>query len=470
MRLDPRRFLRILLGLFLLSPFLIWFTRIETWRIPNLDLLGCLVLPVAQAALSTAITLPLGILLALATLNRNHIIDEFCLLAPSVVPPLFLVLACLGLVPGAHGLTVVVALHALMASGLVALAFKRAIAARFGRLAEVARAMGASSTRIWLELGWPILRGDLAGLAVFVFALSLTSFSVPLLLGHARPLTLEVLIYNLIREHGAWDHAVSVSAVAALGLFGFVSILPRVGSSRMFGVPQRAPQFLGFRRGRAWAFVPLGVIIFGLGRGFDRAIISEDWAALGPAVLLSLALGIGVGLIELILFTILAYVSPHARLKRFVGGLVAPGFVLGAFAFVLTPGWPVLKLALVTALLLFPMLYRCQVADALDALADQIAMARTLGAGWGAILFGIVWPQAGPAMLRASGLAGVWASGDHALSGILLEQDQTLPLLVRDLMGHYQFSAAILGLIPMGLVAVVIYLFFTGPIRYVCDS
>ncbi len=102
-------------------------------------------------------------------------------------------------------------------------------------------------------------------------------------------------------------------------------------------------------------------------------------------------------------------------------------------------------------------------------LRDQVTTAYTLGARKSAILFEILWPQAAGPVLRAAGLGALWASGDFAVSGILLGPGETLPLVIEDLLGHYRLESATVLLWPLAAVGLSLYFVFTRARRYVVD-
>lgn len=97
-----------------------------------------------------------------------------------------------------------------------------------------------------------------------------------------------------------------------------------------------------------------------------------------------------------------------------------------------------------------------------------LMIARTLGASWSSILFDVVWPQAAGPILNACALAAVWAVGDFALSGILLDDGEaTLPLLMQNYLNNYRFDQAAFLLAPLLGAALCVYLFFRGAQHYV---
>lgn len=477
-----RAVLRAGLGVFLISPFLIWIAKIPSWTWPEArGWLPSLLTALGQASASAALSLIAGFILYRALQGWSGRMQHFAevqLLALNLVPPLFVAMSALTL--GSlifrvfpYGLSAVIFVHVWLNAGLVAVGLHGLAQSKLAGAAEAALVMGTSPHHFWWKIAVPILRGDLACLFLFVFSICFTSFSMPLLLGGMRAASLEVAIYDYIRMEGRWDKAVILTLIQSLMLLLLAWILPKSFWPKP-ARPGRA-EILALPFGRELVFMPTLLLILGWGWGLRSAFAATLSASvrglLLPSALASLALGLIVGLLHLLLFLLTAYVSPHRGLSRFLNGYLAPSPVIVAFALLLVPleneTGVFFKLAVALTLISFPLLYRWIVHAVLASLDGQIQIARSLGANWSAILFEIVWPQAGFAFLRAAGLAGVWAVGDFALSGILLRPHSTLPLLMNDLIGSYRLESAQWLLPPLMLVGILVYIFFRGMARYV---
>ncbi len=475
-----RAALRVSLGLLLLMPYLIWLLWIPVWSWPEIsEWLPYFTTALKQAALSAALALVCGFFLFLAaqgwTTVRARALSELALLLPNMVPPLFLVLSLLSWVtPWAafpYGLGAVIFAHVLLNAGLVAVSLDRLLHSRAGLMAETAWVMGASRTRFWLQVAWPLLRLDVACIFLFVFSLCFTSFSIPLVLGGEHKTTLEVAIYDILRMEGRWDKAVILAALQSVMLFVMALVLPHA----FFPAKpvRRALPFLALKGWRLIVFVPAAVILGGWLAGLTgtaKAALEPDlpWV---DAFLTTLALGLAAGLLHLILFLVTAYVLPHARLTRFLNGYLAPSSVITAFALLLLPGEGITiafaKLVVALTLISFPLLYRWIVHSALAALGEQVSVARSLGADWRMILFEIVWPQVAGQVLRACGLAALWAAGDFAVSGVIAGDLNTVPLLMESLLGNYRIETAQLLMFPLLFAGLGLYGLFVGAARHV---
>jgi thiamine transport system permease protein len=479
LNINLRGGLRVLLGLFLLSPFLIWIWQINTWRWPETaEWLPALALSLRQAFYSSFASMIAGFFLFLClqgwTSARARKVAEFGLLLPNTMPALFLALGLINVVSFViafpFGLGAVIAAHVLLNAGLVAISLDRLVMAKAGGLAENAWLLGAGRWRFWREIGWPVLQGDLVSLFLFVLGVCFTSFSLPLLLSGQRAVTLEVSIFEAIRGEGRWDKAVLLAALQASALFFLAVILPQP-----FWPPRpsrRSLEFLGWPRAKLLVFLPAFLILLGWALGLKNGWGSMEFGdVLIEAGLTTLILSFSVGLLCVVLFLLIAYVSPHEGLQRFLNGYLAPSPVITGFALLLIPvesdGWNLVKTVLALTIISLPLLYRWMVHSVLSGLTGQIAVARTLGASWSQILFEIVWPQSAEVMLRASGLAALWASGDFALSGIFLGGAKSVPLLMTDLIGNYRIDLAQAMMIPLALIGLVIYFLFVTAARYV---
>jgi thiamine transport system permease protein len=471
---------RGLLVALLLLPYAVWLVRIPKWELPFVnEWLPPLLVATWQAAWSAVLGVGAGFALCLgfqawASPRWRHAV-ELALLLPNMVPPLFLVLSLLSWVTPyrafPYGIGAVVMANVLLNAGLVAVSLDRLVHSRLGGMSEAAWTMGASRTLFWRTVGWPVLKSDVACIFLFVFTLAFTSFSIPLVLGGERWVTLEVAIFNTIRVEGRWDKALLFALTQGLVLYLLAWLLPRPfwpARSR-----PRAVEFLAVRNLRILVFMPALVLLMGWISGLAHAFRTpmDLPAGLIESVSATLALGLFVGLLHLCLFMLVSYVLPSHWLKRFLNGYLAPSSAITGFALLLLPGEGDLvsfvKLGVALTLISFPLLFRWIVHSALADLEQQVSVARTLGAGWALVLFEIVWPQAAPQILRACGLAALWASGDFAVTGIIAGGLNTVPLVMEGLIGNYRIESAQLIMFPLLVLGLGLYALFEGASRYV---
>lgn len=476
-----RALIRVAIGVFLIAPYLIWLLWLQAWSWPPFsEWRAPLETAFLQAAFSAALAMAVGfVLFGAAQAWRStsaRRASEFALLLPNMIPPLFLVLAFLSWVTPfmafPFGLGAVIAAHVVLNAGLVAVSVDRLMQDKMGGITEAAWVMGISRWTFWRRILIPFLKADLACVFLFIFSLCFTSFSIPLVLGGEKLTTLEVAIFDTIRMEGRWDKAVILAACQSLMLLVLAWILPRPFWP---GRPIRRPlSYLAFPSLRLLVYLPAVFLIsgwaFGLIGGMKTGLgvelpVFEAWMT-------TVALGIGVGALHLILFLLTAYVLPHDGLDRFLNGYLAPSPAVTGFALLLLPlegdVLEFVKIVLALTLISFPLLYRWLGHSALSGTRGQVQVARALGANWRMIVFEVVWPQSAPQLLRASGLAALWASGDFAVSGIVATGGlHTLPLLMQDLIGNYRIEAAQILMFPLLVTGLGLYALFLGASRYV---
>jgi len=458
---SARPMLRVGLVLFLTLPYLIWLERLAGWDVPALSEIWPLAaLSIKQSLFSSVLAMVAGFVLFLGFQGfSKRGTAELVLLLPNMIPPLFIGLSLLSWVtPFPYGLLAVVLAHALVNSGLVAVALDRVVQARLRGMAEVAWLLGSSRWRFWREIGWPQLKGDVACIFLFVFSVCLTSFSFPLLLAGGKLVTLEMAIFNAIRVEGRWDKAVIMAALQSVILLTLAWSLPHSfwpTRRRITGL-----HFLAVKSMRILLFLPALLVALGWLKSLRK--LPEVSAEIVAACLSSLALGLAAGVLTLALLIAVAYVSPHDRFKRFLNGYLAPSPTITGFALLLVPGGDFIKLVVALTLISLPILYRWIVHSSLQSLEPQIVMARTLGASWRMIFTDVVWPQTGESLLRAAGVASVWASADFALTGIVMGNLSTLPLVIEDFIGRYQIEVAETLLLPLVVIGLTLYGFFVS--------
>lgn len=477
-----RPLVRIFLAIFLISPYLIWVLNVGVWSFPEVqDWLPALVASVIQALFSSALAFALGFLMFSGLqwwkTGRLRKWAEISLLFPNVLPPLFFVMSLMGLASPIgglpYGLVTVVMAHALLNAGLVAMALDRLIQFKIGGLAETAWVLGARPRLFWKKVAWPYLRSDLATIYLFVFSLCFASFSIPLMLSGQHPSSLEVAIYDSIRVDGRWDKALILALMQMFFLLALAWSFPQ--SSWPQRPARRNLGFLSWSLVRSLPFLPAGLIVLGWAQGLSKALKAPmpvfPEGLLMEALITTAIISLATGLLHLVLFLTVALVMPHKRLGRFLNGYMAPSSTITGFGLLLVPidGDIVnlVKLVVAISLISFPLLYRWLGHAALSSLEKQIAIARVLGAGWWKILFEVIWPQAAPQLLTASGIAALWAAGDFALSGLLLGQGQSLPLVIDGLLSNYQLEAAQILLLPLGALSLLAYGLFRGASKYV---
>lgn len=473
-----RTLARLGLGVILICPVFAILFFAHSWSWPDTAaLLSVLQSTLSQSIVSAAISLVLGTIGALGLLSfagqpRYRWFELACLL-PGFLPPLLVILpvfrwgSWVGHYPfGWHGIVLV---HSLMCIGLVAVAVARLIQSKLGGMIELAWVEGASRWSLIRQGLLGYLRADFLLLGFYLVTLCFSSFAVPLVMGGAQSLTIEVLIYEKIRQGGAWSEAFVLSIIQLVFLFAFSLVL-----RRGIVVPPRGRSQVRFLSSRLGITVPLAITflvvvgqVAGLVTGLAQLMAARELLLALPRLIANTMLvGLGAGVVAFLLMNLVAALSPHWGLDRFLVGYSSPSPVITAFAFLLfgfygywgSHGAMILGLSLLS----LPSLYRLFGRAAILSLGRQVQVARVAGASWSLIFRVIIFPQVRSHFLWLAGLAGFWASGDFALSSIVAESNSTLGLMAKAYMSSYQLELATALSWILLLVSGIIFAVFGG--------
>lgn len=449
-----------------------------TW---NTQLFKVIMFTLQQAFLSSAASLVFGVLGALG-LSWIRISwsprwvkwAEGMILLPNVVPVLLILLVTMKLFPWAIGLKGVTLVHALMNVGLVSVAVHRLVWTKMGGMAELALIEGASRRQFLFKGVLPYLRNDLLLLFLFVFALCMSSFAVPLMVGGSQGTTIETLIYQKIRLQTNWREALGLSfmQVAIVCFLAWtLGKTPRssIQSARPVGMTLvSAPLALILA-----LFAPV-LVIYGMvsdvAVGWERVrALHGLLAILIDVVLASFVIAMSVGFCTILLLATISFVYPQGVLRKILLGYVAPSSVLMGFALLIACPqfgvWTVVKIILGVSVISIASFYRMQWDSLLHGLEGQRVVAQLMGASDYMIWKRIVWPQIAPQAFFIGGLASIWAWGDISLSSVVAERSITLSLVIKSLMGTYRLDAATFLIWILLLGGAVTFLFFYGGSR-----
>lgn len=400
---------------------------------------------------------------------------QILLLLPSVLPALYIVTASLEVFShlqwGLYGLWAVVVVHTLMNMGLVGVSIVQLIEGKMGGMIELALVEGASR---WILFKTTIayLKHEIVLIFFYVFAISFVSLSVPLLVGGDSGATVEVYIYRLALGRGQFSEAIllSIGQIFFLALFSFFLQRPWPRRSRAvvslhnFG----SAICLGF------SLLISAILIFsslsGFGLGLSQVLENQVIMARLPELLVgSFTECMTVSLLVFGLLNVYLFLWPHAILHRVSLGLSAPSTVLialGLYAIFDSQNHNDLIVLAVVAigftLTVWPTLYRLRGYEVLRRLEDQMAQAQILGATRRQIFLDITLPQAWSDFAFVAGVAAFWASGDFALSTIIVGRDITLAMLAQTLVGGYRIEAAATVTWLALVVGIFVFLLFQG--------
>jgi thiamine transport system permease protein len=459
----------------------------------TLDLGYLLYITTLQAALSTILSLAVGIALAWA-LNRLRFPGRDLLVglfASAIVTPGLVVaygllsvwgrsgwLGSLG-VP-IFGLGGVVAAHIILDGAFAA----RILLSRLDAVPDVrlktGQSLALSSWTRFAVIDWPAIASTVPGLAAIIFLLAFTSFPIVLLLGGGPAVqTLEVAIYSAVRLDFDLSSAVQLAlvqiAICALIILANAALTPVVTSLDS----STALRWRDNQATRALQWLVLVLAIFGFASPL-LAVLADGFAGIAGVVVQSafwnaVLTSLGIALASSFLALVLALTVGAARaatqsraVRTIIGApayayLAVPAVALSLGAFLLVRDLGVapaavapLVVIVANALLTLPFAI-ATLAPPLDAIArTRGKLIRSLGlAGLRAfreVEAPLIAPQAG--LVLALGFC--FSLGDLGVIALFGTQDfTTLPLLMVRALGAYRThdAAAIAALMLLLTVA-----------------
>lgn len=433
---------------------------------------------VLQASLSVLGAILIGFIGAIGLLSLNEgkklYVSEMLLLLPGWLPGVLLLFSVITLVELVtvfpFGLSGVVLVHSLFASGFVAVALAKYIRQQFGGQIELVSLLGVKPIVFFSRVLWPQLRPAVGQLAAVLFFFFITSYNIALIAGGPRATTLEVLMHQSLKDPSlslrpSFILLIEVALLAALGFMGWYQ-LP-VSSK----ATTRNCQFVAWRPG-LWLCLLLNLVLF-LGtqnffwQGFKQ---NEKIPHLSTRIVEltggSLIMAFATGFFTWVLLEMILFLQPARLAAKFFSWYLFPSAALLALAFAPLPpqvGYAVIwKVALAIALFSVPLLFKWQVLQQYQGLRQQIVIGRSLGASWFYVYRRIVRPQMAPVIGASAGLATLWASGDYVMTNIIAHESLTLAQLMTEFMTAYRLELAAWLVWPLLLVGGLAYAFFWG--------
>ena len=454
------------------------------------DIGRLVIMTTTQAALSTILSLIVGVALAWA-LNRLRFPGRDLivgLLASAIVTPGLIVAFGLLAVWGRagwvneaslaltgqplelpiFGLGGILAAHVILDASFAA----RILLARLDAIPEtrlkVGQSLGLSAFRRFTVIDWPMLGPTLPGLGAIIFLLAFTSFPIVLLLGGGPAnQTLEVAIYAAVRLDFDLTGAVQLALVQIaicssiiLASAAFAPVSAAAGRSKpprwRDAGPVRAMQWLILALGMVGFALPLSAILIdGIGPGIiDLAQRESFWRALAT----SLAIGTGSATLTLLLALAIgmARAATASRTARTTIGapayayLAVPAVVLSLGAFLLVRDAGILPelaapvvVLIANALLSLPFAL-ATLAPPLEAIATSRGrLIRSLGlSGWSQFR-DVEWPLIGRDAGVVVALSFCFSLGDLGVVALFgTENFTTLPLAMYRALGAYRSNDA----------------------------
>ena len=196
----------------------------STWQITSLAII--------QAALSTALSLLIGLPLASVVSRyafRGRAFAQALLTVPFVMPTVVVAMAFRALLGSSlpQGFAIVVLAHAYVNLAVVVRIVGSQWAQHDGRYLHAARSLGASRLTAFRTITLPFLRPSIISSAVVVFIFSFTSLGIIVLLGDASTRTLES---QILRRTSVLLDFPTAAALAVLQL-ALISVVIAIGAA-----------------------------------------------------------------------------------------------------------------------------------------------------------------------------------------------------------------------------------------------
>lgn len=463
---------------------------------------------VAQAALSTLLSLILGVTLALALARRRFPGRDLvlALLGTTMVIPTIVAVFAVFAVYGRSGWVAqllalagwdggfsifgypgILIAHVFLNAPFVARILLDSLSLVPAEQWRLASAFGFTPAQVFRHLDWPVLRAELPGLAGLVFLLCFKSFAIVLALGGGPSRsTLEVAIYEALKidldfGRAAWLSLIQLAICLTMtGLLNWVLTRPPT-THTIRGLVQRPDA-----RDAGLKLIDSVVLIAGTlfiaplalsllsGLGSLLAVIDDD---LLRAFLTSIAISLVAASIACLLALGLASASRRWRIVRRSPRMAAfydflPNTLLAVPPFALTAGLflilrrfvdpsssGLILLPLINGLTAIPFAYRSLAPRLLTAEERYGRVAASLGLTGFSKLTIMDWPQLKRPFGSAFALAMALSFGDFGIIALFGGQELvTLPYLLFENLGAYRLEeASAIGLVIVAVAFLLSY-------------
>ena len=463
-----------------------------------------------QACLSTALSVTLGTLVALALARRRFALRGAVIASLGALFVLPSIVAILGLVAlygrsglintllhgvgvraslSVYGLPGILLAHVFFNAPLAARIFLNALEAVPLAHWRLARALGFAPLHIFKVIDWPALRQGAAGAASLIFILCATSFAIVLALGGGpQAATLEVAIYESLRFDFDLPRAATLAflqiVIISVAFLAIEAMTPpaREAPAQAGAIERNDSQNPIIRAIDALTFLLAALVIGGPMLG---ALVSAASGAFGPiladpafhrALLGSLAIALPAGLLCVTLAIAIAYGVAHLRIaRRSAAGaralaasasalLIVPPFALAAGLFIAlrsladpaTLAMPLV--ALVNALAALPVALRILAPPVLTNAERHGRLAAALGVRGLTRLRLVEAPLLRAPLGLAMATVIAFSIGDLGVAALFgMGDNMTLPLYVYSLLGAYRMDQG--GAAALLLCGLILFLF-----------
>ncbi len=387
---------------------------------------------------------------------------EWAYLLPIFLPPLVIAGSMLNILEhitnNPFGLIPIVLGHSFTYAGGMAVILARLLMSKTASYCEWAVVHGISPLRMIRALLRFVLKRDIQLMSLTVFCFCLTSFSLPILLGGNVGKTLEVVIYDYLKNPYEWPMALGLLSIEILFIFilSFFIFKPFSSLKKLQALP-----YIHLKKNVIFGLFPILFIFTGFLEGLYYIPEVLKLTGLIEAVLSTFFLSLSVGIGIVACFILISFCSSVSYLKKFLIGYAVPSIVLTGFSFLIFTNDQVYISWICGLIILFlPSLYRWAGESFLYSLENQIQTAQTLGADMKHIFKKIIWPQCASPFFLLGGVASFWASGDFAYTMITSQGATNLAIITQQLLERYRIEQGLALIWILLFIGSLCFLFF----------
>lgn len=477
MREFPRHFLSFLIILSVSFPFIVFLLKVKELSLPEYSkIISCFSFTFLQAFLSVLICWILAVpaSLGLTAFYKRPVYSflEWTYLLPIFLPPIVIAGSLINIFEyfslSPFGLTPIVLGHAFTYAGAMAVILARLLMTKTASYFEWAVVHNAPLWKLLKVLLKFVLKRDIQLMSLTVFCFCLTSFSIPVLLGGNSGKTLEVVIYDYLKNPDEWPMALALLSIEILFIFilSFFIFKPLSFLKKLQPLP-----YTHLKQNIIWGLLPVVFIFAGFMEGlyYIPEVLKLD--GLAKSILSTFLVSLCVGLGIVFCFILISFCSSTAYLKKFLIGYAVPSIVLTGFAFLIfIPDQVYISWIFGLMILFLPSLYRWAGESFLNSLENQIQTAQTLGANRTHIFKKIIWPQCTSSFFLLGGAAGFWAVGDFAYTMITAQEKTNLAITAQQLLERYRTEQGLALIWILLLTGSLSFFFFTVFLKKACKK
>jgi thiamine transport system permease protein len=417
-----------------------------------------------QAALSSAVSVLIGLAAApgyVQVSRRGQKFLRWILLTPNLMSSILVVLCMLLTFKNfPFGLRGIILAHVFLNAGLCTVWLGESYQQVLHEYSKVLEVVGAGEYLRFRKIYLPLILPQIKSTFSVVFALCLSSFAIPLILGGGPQYsTLEVLIYEVIHTNANISWSMIIGAIQGLIqilVFTFLITSTQADYSQKFSPKEVRPSFglLGFLGVLGLIFVlllTLMPILSFFKSLFSSVNISEFLALLQNVEFVSAfenSIFVALGIFAFT-FAMLTWFSAVGWSKFIAHIPTLSGVVIGLAGILLfhlgaMTSISVFFIALIWGHLavILPSVVRLSLPSIRLVRSHFSPVVEQLGASSYLAFKRIYFSFNLKTILAASGLAACWSLGDFGVARIFGSSHKTLPIFIQDLMGSYRLEVA----------------------------